>query len=119
MQVDLGPRAIVARRARRDPANRLLGALHELSGGHDVVLRHEERAWASITFSGARHTLTLRFVGDAAVEAGERLIAMLPDHEFSIPRILVADAAIVAVRHTLLPQRSLEIECEVLLLDED
>ena len=119
MQVDVSPAPIAPRKARRDPANRLLGVLHELGGGHAVVLRHAERAWASITFSGTRHTLTLRFDGDGAVEAGERLIAMLPDHEFSIPRILVADAAIVAVRHALLPQPSLEVECEVLLLDED
>ena len=119
MQVDLSPRPIAARKARRDPANRLLGALHDLADGHAIVLRHEERAWASITFSGTRHTLTLRFDGDGAVEAGERFIAALPDHEFAIPRRLVADAAIVAVRHTLLPQPSLELECEVLLLDED
>ena len=119
MQVDVSPRPIAPRRARRDPANRLLGALHELGGGHAVVLRHEERTWASITFSGARHTLTLRFVGDAAVEAGERFIAGLPDHEFTIPRRLVADAAIVAVRHALLSEPSLEVECVVMLLDED
>lgn len=119
MQVDLSPRPIAMRKARRDPANRLLGALHELGEGHAVVLRHEERAWASITFSGARHTVALLFAGDAAVEAGERFIAALPDHEFAIARRLVADAAIVAVRHALLPQSSLEVECEVLLLDED
>ncbi len=119
MQADIGHPSIAVRKARRDPANRLLGALHELGGGQAIVLRHEERAWASITFSGARHALTLRFVGDAAVEAGERLIAALPDHEFAIPKRLVADAAIVAVRHTLLPRPSLEVECEVLLLDED
>lgn len=119
MQVDLRPRPVTARKVRRDPANRLLGALHELGGGHGVVLRHKERAWASITFSGARHTLTLRFVGEAAVGAGEGFIAVLPDHEFAIPRHLVADAAIVAVRHALLPEPTLEVECEVLLLDED
>ena len=119
MQCDPSPAPVAPRKARRDPANRLLGALHDLADGHAIVLRHEERAWASITFSGTRHTLTLRFDGDGAVEAGERFIAALPDHEFAIPRRLVADAAIVAVRHTLLPQPSLELECEVLLLDED
>ena len=119
MHDELVPRSISPRKARRDPANRLLGTLHELGEGHGVVLRHEERAWASITFSGTRHSVTLRFEGDAAGEAGERFIAALPDHEFAIPRRLVADAAIVAVRHMLLPRPSLEVECEVLMLDED
>ena len=120
MQVDFAPdRTSRPGKVRRDPANHLLGALQALGEGHCAVLRHEERAWASITFSGARHTLALRFVGDAAVAAGERFIAALPEHEFAIPRRLVADAAIVAVRHALLPEASLEVECEVLLLDED
>ena len=119
MHCDSSPAPIAVRKARRDPANRLLGALHELGDGQAIVLRHEERAWASITFSGTRHTLVLRFAGDAAVAAGEGFIAALPDHEFAIPRRLVADAAIVAVRHALLPEPSLEVECEVLMLDED
>ena len=119
MQVNSAPDRTAPRKVRRDPANHLLGALHTLADGQAMILRHDERAWASITFSGARHTVVLRFAGDAAVAAGERFIAALPDHEFAIPRRLVADAAIVAVRHALLPEPSLEVECEVLLLDED
>ena len=123
MQVDSAPDRTAPRpslrKARRDPANHLLGALHALADGQAIVLRHEERAWASITFSGARHAVALRFVGNAAVAAGEHFITALADHEFAIPRKLVADAAIVAVRHALLPEPSLEVECEVLLLDED
>ena len=119
MHVDRAPDPSARRKVRRDPANRLLAALDALGEGHAIVLRHEERAWASITFAGSRHMLALRFVGDAAVEAGERFIAALPEHEFAIPRRLVADAAIVAVRHALLPEPSLEVECEVLMLDED
>lgn len=119
MLVEAAPVRPSLRKVRRDPANHLLGALHALGDGQAIVLRHEERPWASITFSGARHIVALRFVGDAAVAAGERFIATLPEHEFAIPRRLVADAAIVAVRHTLLPEPSLEVECEILLLDED
>ena len=119
MRVESVRDPMAPRKLRRNPANRLLGALCDLGDGQAIVLRHEERAWASITFAGSRHTLALRFAGDAAVAAGERFIAALPDHEFAIPRRLVADAAIVAVRHALLPEPSLEIECEVLLLDED
>jgi hypothetical protein len=111
--------AQAAHALRRDPANQLLAALFALGGGHGALLRHEERAWASITFAGSRHTLAFRFLGDAAVAAGEAFLAALPEHEFAIPRKLVADAAVVAVRHTLLPAPCLEVECEVLVLDED
>ena len=108
-----------ARALKRDPANQLLAALYALGKGHGALLRHEERAWASITFAGSRHTLTFRFAGEAGVAAGEDFIAALPEHEFAIPHKLVADATITTVRHELLPKPSLEVECEVLMLDED
>jgi hypothetical protein len=108
-----------ARALKRDPANQLLAALYALGRGHGALLRHEERAWASITFAGSRHTLAFRFAGDAGVAAGETFIAALPEHEFAIPHKLVADATVTAVLHTLLPKPSLEVECQVLMLDED
>ena len=111
--------AMRERALRRDPANLLLAALYTLGHGHGALLRHEERAWASITFSGARHTLSFRFTGDAAVAAGEAFVAMLPEHEFAVPKFLVADATVVATRHTLLPQPALEVDCEILMLAED
>ena len=107
-----------ARALKRDPANRLVAALLALGGGHGALLRHEERAWASITFAGARHSLAFRFAGDAGVAAGEAFVAALPEHEFAIPHRLVADATVVAVRHALLPEAVLEVECEVLMLEE-
>ena len=106
------------RALRRDPANQLLAALCALGGGHGELLRHEERAWASITFSGCKLSVTFRFVGGAAVAAGEAFVAALPEHEFAIPHHLVADATVTAVRHTLLPAPSLEVECEILLLED-
>jgi len=108
-----------AHATRRDPANLLLGELYALGRGHGALLRHEERAWASITFAGSRHALSFRFSGIEGVAAGEAFIAALTEHEFAIPRRLVADATVTAARHALLPQPSLEVECEVLLLDED
>ena len=103
---------------RRDPANLLLAALFALGRGHGALLRHEERAWASITFAGARHSLAFRFAGDAGVAAGEAFVTKLPEHEFAIPHRLVADATVVVVRHGLLPEPSLEVECEVLMLED-
>jgi len=52
------------------------------------------------------------------VEAGERFIDALPEHEFAIPRQLVADAAVIGALHTALPEPRLEVEVQLLLLDE-
>jgi hypothetical protein len=86
-------------RPRRTTADRLREALLTLAQGRAGLISHEETAWASITFSGTRHSLMLEFDGREAVEAGEQFIADLPDHEFRIPGQLVADATVRAVDH--------------------
>jgi hypothetical protein len=107
-----------ARPTRKGPWGLLLNALHALAGGRAELLRHSEQPWASITFSGARHSAVLAFVGTEAVAAGEDLIACLPEHEFAIPGQLVADAAVTAVTHSALPEPRLEVTIEVLLLED-
>ena len=104
--------------APRRPWLQLLSAVLELGEGKAELLRHAERAWASATFAGTRHTIRLVFNGHEAIAAGERLIDALPDHEFTIPHQLVAEAAISEVIHTALPEPRLEIEADVLLLEE-
>ncbi len=108
----------VRHRSRRAPWLPLLSALLSLAGGRGELVRHTERSWASVTFSGTRHTVVLAFAGIEAIAAGEQFIDALPDHEFAIPRQLVADAAVVRVDHTALPQPRLEVEVELLLLEE-
>ena len=103
---------------RRSTGDRLREAVMALGEFRGQVITHGERAWASITFTGARHTLALVFAGEEAVEAGERFIAALPDHEFAIPGQLVADAAITEVEHRALPAPRLAVQCELLLLEE-
>ncbi|AKM10128.1 hypothetical protein [Croceicoccus naphthovorans] len=105
-------------RQRRYPTERIEAALRALSGGHGRVVIHREVPWASITFSGSRHTLSLTFSGAEAVEAGERMIADLPDHEFIIPGQLVADAQVLSVDHAMLPEPVLRAEVELLLLED-
>jgi hypothetical protein len=105
-------------RSARDPSRRLLAALEALGEGRGTVLRHSQRAWASITFAGTRHTLALAFVGEDAIPAGEAFVINLPEHEFALRGQLVADAAVKAVDHVLLPEPRLTVEIELLVLDD-
>jgi len=107
------------RPVRRSSAVRLREQLHALAGGRGEITAHEEKSWASVTFAGTRHRVVIAFDGVEAVEAGESFIAFLPEHEFAIPRQLVADAAVVAVDHRMSPHPHLTVTCELLLLDEE
>jgi hypothetical protein len=122
LQIDLAADsamlATVRNGARRTPWMPLVSALLELAGGKAELIRHAERAWASVTFTGSRHDITLAFTGAEAVAAGEAFIAALPDHEFAIPRQLVADATVLGAEHTLLPEPRLVVEAQLLLLED-
>ena len=109
--------AALGGRARR-PWLPLLGAVLRLAGGHAELLRHSERPWASVTFSGTRHTIALSFTGEAGVVEGEAFIAALGEHEFAIARQVVIEAAVVSVEHTTLPQVKLTVEVVLLLLED-
>ena len=98
-------------------ADRLREALLELAHGQAAVLSHAETRWASVTFTGARHRLELRFDGAEAIEAAERFIAFLPEHEFEILGQVVADATVIEVDHRLDPP-VLTVRCELLLLQD-
>lgn len=52
------------------------------------------------------------------MEAGEDFIADLPEHEFSIPGQLVAEARVTEVEHRLLPTPRIVVQCEMLLLED-
>lgn len=105
-------------RPARRPWLGVLSAILELARGKGELVRHAERPWASVTFAGTRHSVVIAFSGAEAVAAGEEFLACLPDHEFTIPGQLVADAAILRVYHTAAPDERLECEVELLLLEE-
>lgn len=115
-QFDRAP-APAPRRQRKGVREKLAEALLALAKGAAEITSHSEKSWASITFAGARHRVELVFAGAEAVEAGECFITFLPEHEFTIPGQLVADAAITEVDHTLEPPRMVVI-CEILVLEE-
>jgi len=117
-EVKSAPRALTGFRPRRTLADRVREGLMQLTSGHGTVLAHSEKAWASITFAGTRHEVALEFCGPEAVAAGEELIERLPDHEFTLPGQLVADATITEVDHRFGAMERLQVTAVLLLLEE-
>ena len=97
---------------------RLVAALEALGEGRATLLEHRQRAWASVTFCGARHELAFGFDGAEAIAAGEALIERAPEHEFEIPGHLVADVVVIEVEQSLLPHPRMTVRLEVLTLED-
>ena len=122
MQIDIqADKAMIAAARKphvRRPWLQLLSAVMELAGGQAELLRHSESPWASVTFTGSRHKIALAFNGSDAAAMGEEFIAALPEQEFSLARQIVADAAVLAVEHVLVPEVKMVVEIELLLVEE-
>lgn len=79
---------------RRDCHGRLIAALIERCGGDCEIAEGVMTPWASATFIGARHALTLVLMGEDASLRAEALAVMLPEANFAIPGHVVADVAV-------------------------
>ncbi len=112
------PEASRSPRVRISSGERLLRAVTALAGTHAELMSHTESPWASVTFSGTRHTILLRYEGWEACDEAEALIAALPEHEFEIPKTLVADATAARLDQVLLPEPMMTVELLLLLLDD-
>ena len=123
MRIDIaGDREMISnlrRNGARGPWLQLLAELLQLAGEKAEFLRHAERPWASATFSGTRHTVAFRFSGVDGVAAGEAYITALPDHEFTLPGQIVAEATVTAAEHDLQDGPNLMVEADLLLLKDD
>ena len=82
------------------------------------IADHTSSVWSSLSFTGNTHLVTVVFDGDENILLGEDFIQALPEHEFSIPGQLVADAHVTDVITQPNPP-SLTVVCKVLLLAED
>ncbi len=78
--------------------SRTLHATFATFGGEVEVEALESRSWASVTFSGARHTLRLGLSGGGASEAADRFLSGLTEAEFELKGHIVADMALVSDR---------------------
>lgn len=111
--------AVAPLRTRRAPRPwlQLVSAVLKLAGEHAQLLSHAETAWASITFTGTRHVIRLRFDGQAGAAAAEAFIEAVVDHEFRMSGKLVADATIASVEQTQGSDAAVTIEAELLVID--
>jgi hypothetical protein len=82
------------RPARRDPHRRLLRSVLELCGEQADVESASVQPWASATFQGSRHKISLLFAGDHAQDRAASFAECAPDAEFAIGGHIVADLAI-------------------------
>ena len=105
-------------RPRRTTGDRVREALMRLTDGRADLVSHEEKAWNSITFAGTRYEVKLAFQGADAVAVGEDFIEALPEHEFTIPGQLVADATVREVDHRFGLDERMVVTAVLLLLEE-
>lgn len=74
-----------------------------------VVEEIRSRSWASATFAGVRHELTMRLEGDGAEACADAFLHGLEEREFDLRGHILADIALVSqTRATGLVRLSLE-----------
>lgn len=80
-----------------DPTCALLRAIREAFADFAGFMLEDirSRSWASVTFSGARHELTLRLEGAGAEAVADRFLAGLDCAEFALGGHIMADIALV------------------------
>ena len=81
------------------------------------MIAHSEGPWASLSFSGTRHSVTLKFTGGEAIAYAEAFITELPEHEFALAGQIGADASIVWTERVAGPDLSTTMTVELLLLE--
>lgn len=113
-----GPAERTGQRRRLTTGQRLAQALFDRAGAHARLVRHGETQWSSATFSGSRHTLVIRFAGQAALDDAETLMTAITDDAITIPGALIAELTVSAFSQTLLPHPEAEMTVTALLLDQ-
>lgn len=74
----------------------LARALAQAFGEHGATLALEamsSRPWASATFSGAQHVVTLRVTGPQAEAAANAILPDIGEREFALPGHVLIDIA--------------------------
>ena len=74
--------------------------------------------WQSLTLAGERHQIELRVRGADSPTVVERMCSGLEDAEFTIPKVIVADIAVLGVPCRA-PDGSMSVTIEALTIGED
>ena len=93
----------------RHPGSLLSGQIAALAGDRAKVTLERERPWASITFSGTRHSFAVEWPDAVKPDAVKNLAKVLPVHEFAIPDYFVADILVTEEARALLLVEALTI----------
>lgn len=93
-------------------------ALLALTSGQGELVSECGRAWRSVTFSGHRVTVQIRYAGVEAAIMGEALLDELRETEIhALGKAVLADLSIKSVLRESQPVATLTIEFEALTLD--
>lgn len=76
---------------RRDPGSLIAGQIEALAGDQARVTIKRERPWASITFTGTRHSFAVNWPEAPSPDERDNIAKAIPEHEFAIPGYFVAD----------------------------
>ena len=103
-----------------DPGKALARTLASLNflnfSGAVSAERHASRPWASGTFSGARHFLSLLLEGRGAGEAAAAFLVGIGDHQFALDGHVVADISHGECEHW---EHSARLTLEALTVEAD
>ncbi|MEP7349629.1 MAG: hypothetical protein ABI668_06710 [Sphingorhabdus sp.] len=95
-------------------SNKLVRALQPIMPDATFAIS-QCRDWYSMTFSGAQIVITAQLQGTDAAALASQFVQMLPEHEFVLPRLIVADIAVVSQQ---MSDYGICLEIEALVLDE-
>lgn len=62
-----------------------------------TLLHAAGEPWRSLDLVGERHQFRLQLSGPHSAEIAGRITQTLPDHEFAVPGLLVADAVVAGI----------------------
>lgn len=103
-------------RLRISAGDRLARAVQNWCGEECRLEDQTERPWASATFTGQRHRLTLIMSGNGAHDMADRFDSRCGEIDFAFPRMILAD--MVVMRRDNLHTGEVRLEVEALTIDD-